>query len=173
MCQNKIPREENWGDKHRQQPFKGKQDGGRPWEEGSVLSAFVLVLFFCSAVLKYRCCLLLKNAVSLFSQRGCLCGFESVHIREGGRDPRVGMWERQEKKKRKPVEKQEEIGWSGEEEEEMWEENQIQTCFLLISWNTMRIPLPLWERRLLRLLISSAVLTDGLEPNRRLLFHRM
>lgn len=32
-----------------------------------------------------------ENAVSLFSRRGRLRAFESVHIREGGRDPRVGM----------------------------------------------------------------------------------
>lgn len=53
------------------------------------------------------------------------------------------------KKRKEPVEKQKETrrdGKDGDSEEggveEMWEEKRIQTCFLLISWNTMRILLP-------------------------------
>lgn len=141
-------------------------------KEGSVRSAFVSVLLFCVFLglssgprAEMQTLPSAEKAVSLFSQRDCLHASESVDSKERSRPP----WRNVQEEGKAAAGKAGGNRLKRQKDEEMWPKN----CFLLISWNTIRISLPWWQRRLSRLLISSAGLMGVPEPHRRLLFQRM
>lgn len=140
-------------------------------KEGSVLSAFVSVLLFCVFLglssgprAEMQTLPSAENAVSLFSQRDCLHASESVDSKERSRPP----WRNVQEEGKGAAGKA-----GGNRLKRRRRRRNVAEKLFSFHFLEHNKNLPWWQRRLSRLLISSAGLMGVPEPHRRLLFQRM